>query len=176
MTPPTSLDDCSTETEAAFKSNHHHSKIPGKWSRLTFLNAAFLTLRCFFCCKQGSYHTWSAGWCSAQRIKNLMIAGGNHTLIHMPPPYRRITGVHKKFSILFVQTVLYYYQRAPGWADPGRYKKKYAMDFAGRKTTYQTIQGQRGWRWPLGIFALFYRSANMIDFGIWRIFCPSSSQ
>ena len=28
--------------------------------------------------------------------------------------------VHKKFSILFVQSVIYYLQRAPGWADPGR--------------------------------------------------------
>ena len=28
---------------------------------------------------------WTAGWCSAQRIKNPMIAGGNHTLIQMPP-------------------------------------------------------------------------------------------
>ena len=34
--------------------------------------------------------------------------------------------VHKKFSILFVQSVLYCYQRAPGWADPGRKKEKYA--------------------------------------------------
>jgi hypothetical protein len=32
--------------------------------------------------------TWSAGWCSAQRIKNPMIAGGNHTLIQMPPALR----------------------------------------------------------------------------------------
>ena len=27
------------------------------------------------------------GWCSAQRIKIIMIAGGNHTLIDMTPPY-----------------------------------------------------------------------------------------
>ena len=90
--------------------------------------------------KQGSYHTWSAGAC--------------------PRPTEWTIWVHKKFSILFVQTVLYYHQRAPGWADPGRYKKKYAMDFAGRKTIYQTIQGQRGWRWPLGIYALFRANRN----------------
>ena len=36
----------------------------------------------------GGHQTWSVGWCSAQRIKNLMIAGGNHTLIQMTPPYR----------------------------------------------------------------------------------------
>ena len=30
----------------------------------------------------------SAGWCSAQRIINPMIAGGNHTLIQVTPPYR----------------------------------------------------------------------------------------
>jgi len=40
---------------------------------------------------------------------------------------RHCPRVHKKFSILFVQSVLYYYQRAPGWADPGRKNKKYAM-------------------------------------------------
>ena len=34
--------------------------------------------------------------------------------------------VHKKFSILFVQSVIYYHQRAPGWADPGN-KKKYTQ-------------------------------------------------
>ena len=31
--------------------------------------------------------TGSAGWCSAQRIRNPMIASGNHTLIQMTPPY-----------------------------------------------------------------------------------------
>ena len=31
--------------------------------------------------------TWSAGWCSAQRIKIPMIAGGNHTIIYITPPY-----------------------------------------------------------------------------------------
>ena len=36
----------------------------------------------------GNRAAWSVGWCSAQRIRNPMIAGGNHTLIHMTPPYR----------------------------------------------------------------------------------------
>ena len=37
----------------------------------------------------GSFQpAWSAGWCSAQRINNPMIAGGNHTLIQMPPALR----------------------------------------------------------------------------------------
>ena len=36
----------------------------------------------------GTHRTRSAGWCSAQRIQNPMIAGGNHTLIPMTPPYR----------------------------------------------------------------------------------------
>ena len=71
---------------------------------------------------------------------------------------RALPGVHKKFSILFVQSVLYYHQRAPGWADPGRKKQKNANIFAGSPTIYQTIQGQRGWRWPLGIHALFVRN------------------
>ena len=31
----------------------------------------------------------SVGWCSAQRILNPVIAGGNHTLIQMTPPYSR---------------------------------------------------------------------------------------
>ena len=54
--------------------------------------------------------------------------------------------------------MIYCYQRAPGWADPGRKKEKYASIYAGRKTIYQTIQGQRGWRWPLWIHALFLRT------------------
>ena len=33
----------------------------------------------------GNRPTCSAGWCSAQRIKNPLIAGGNHTLIQVPP-------------------------------------------------------------------------------------------
>ena len=76
----------------------------------------------------------------------------------MTPPYRGIIGVHKKFSILFVQSVLYCYQRAPDWADPGKIQKKYANVYAGRKAIYQTIRGQRGWVWPLGIHTHFVRN------------------
>ena len=35
-----------------------------------------------------THPTWSAGGCSAQRIKISMIAGGNHTTINMTPPYK----------------------------------------------------------------------------------------
>ena len=38
-----------------------------------------------FCFDGSIIGAWSAGWCSAQRIKNPLIAGGNHTLIQMPP-------------------------------------------------------------------------------------------
>ena len=47
----------------------------------------------------GTHRTRSAGWCSAQRIQNPMIAGGNHTLIPMTPPYRAFPSAgHKKRS------------------------------------------------------------------------------
>ena len=36
----------------------------------------------------GGHPGWSAGWCSAQQIKNPLIAGGNHTLIQVPPALR----------------------------------------------------------------------------------------
>ena len=40
----------------------------------------------------GGHRTGSAGWCSAQRIYHPMIAGGNHTLIRVPPA---LQGVNK---------------------------------------------------------------------------------
>ena len=36
----------------------------------------------------GNHPGWSAWWCSAQRIKNPLIAGGNHTLIQVPHALR----------------------------------------------------------------------------------------
>ena len=66
--------------------------------------------------------------------------------------------VHKKFSILFVQSVLYCYQRAPDRANPGKTQKKYANVYAGRDAIYQTIRGQRGWGWPLEIHTHFMRN------------------
>ena len=41
-------------------------------------------------------------------------------------------------------------------------KKKYANVYAGREAIYQTIQGQRGWGWPLGIFAHFLRKRTVL--------------
>jgi len=39
------------------------------------------------CLSRSNFDTGSAGWCSAQRIKMAMIAGGNHTIMQISPPY-----------------------------------------------------------------------------------------
>ena len=83
-----------------------------------------------------------------------------------PPPRNPRRGrlgcrVHKKFSILFVQSVLYCDQRAPDWAAPGKIQKKYANIYAGREAIHRTKQGPWGWGWPLGIPAHFLRKPTV---------------
>ena len=46
--------------------------------------------------------TESAWWCSAQRIKNPMIAGGNHTLIQVPHALQKNTRCSHPASGVFV--------------------------------------------------------------------------
>ncbi len=53
-------------------------------------------------------------------------------------------GVHKKFSILFVQSVLYYHQRAPGWADPGRIMKINTQICCGQTVHLPDDTGSKG--------------------------------
>ena len=78
---------------------------------------------------------WSAGWCSAQRIQNPMIAGGNHTLIPMTPPYRAFSfAEHKKeaapqpdptYHIPITNAVRPVWPRAlPGENDPWQFRQQ----------------------------------------------------
>ena len=46
-------------------------------------------------------------------------------------------------------------------------KEKYANVYAGRDAIYQTIQGQRGWGWPLGIGAHFLRNPPVLK-GVYK--------
>ena len=57
--------------------------VPGRYGMMIVLGR--LCGDAPFLLEPGYPPAWSAGWCSAQRIKNPMIAGGNHTLIQVTP-------------------------------------------------------------------------------------------
>ena len=70
----------------------------------------------------------------------------------MTPPYRGIIGVHKKFSILFVQTVLYCIQRAPDRAVPGKREREIRERLRGQRCHLPDDTGSKGmglaaWNW-----------------------------
>ena len=60
----------------------------------------------YFCLGRVVVDSWSAGWCSAQRINNPMIAGGNHTLIQVPPALQKTPDADKLHRVFFVVYLL----------------------------------------------------------------------
>ena len=86
---------------------------PGKSTGLPRLRLAmtWFSMAGPFCLGRAIVATWSAGWCSAQRIRNPMIAGGNHTIIQVPPALQKNPPFPEKRGISYQNSSYLYAER-----------------------------------------------------------------